>query len=168
MAILLFTDFGRASSYVGEMHSRVAALAPGIRTIDLLHDAPRFAPEKAGALLAALAEHFVRGSVIVGVVDPGVGTDARLPVVVRTGGCWFVGPCNGLFDAVAAADENAQWGQIEWRPERLSVSFHGRDLFIPVAARLGLSASLDIVGVYGAKKIATAPNIAAGPLPAAN
>ncbi|MDZ7749853.1 MAG: SAM-dependent chlorinase/fluorinase [Halofilum sp. (in: g-proteobacteria)] len=73
---------------------------------------------------------------VVGVVDPGVGT-AREPVVVAADGRWYVGPGNGLFDVVAARSEApARWWRITRAPEGAAATFHGRDLFAPVAAAL--------------------------------
>ena len=73
---------------------------------------------------------------VLGVVDPGVGT-ARRPVVLWADGNWYVGPDNGLFALIARrAADRAAW-TIDWRPETLSASFHGRDLFAPVEQGLG-------------------------------
>ncbi len=137
--ILLYTDFGSAGPYVGQMHAVLAREAPGRPAIDLMHDAPRFAPRPAAYLLAALAEQAPAGAVFLAVVDPGVGT-ARAPLVVQAGGHSFVGPDNGLLALVArqrgrrGAPPSA-W-EIDWRPQCLSASFHGRDLFAPIAAQL--------------------------------
>ena len=68
------------------------------------------------------------------VVDPGVGTE-RDPIIIETGGTRYIGPDNGLFARVAASGHSKAW-RIDWRPERLTDSFHGRDLFAPVAAML--------------------------------
>lgn len=139
--ILLYTDFGLAGPYVGQMRTALAAAAPGVPAVDLMHDAPVFAPAPAGALLAALTPWMPADAVVLAVVDPGVGTD-RAPVVLRIGRRRFVGPDNGLFATLVrraltdpAGPETAAW-TVDWRPERLSASFHGRDLFAPVAARL--------------------------------
>ena len=134
--IVTFTDFGYTAPYLGQIRLVLARHAPGIQVIDLLTDAPAFNPRAAGYLLAALAPELPPGSVCLAVVDPGVGTDDRRPVVVRANGRWFVGPDNGLLHVVAqAAPDRDRW-EIQWRPERLSASFHARDLFAPVAARL--------------------------------
>src|SRR5690606_12397555 len=69
--------------------------------------------------------------------DPGVGT-SRKPVVLRAQACYFVGPDNGLLSVVAARSRDKAIREIVWRPQALSRSFHGRDLFAPVAARLAL------------------------------
>ena len=121
------------------MRAVLAAAAPDVPTIDLMHDAPAFRPKESGYLLAALIARTPADAVILGVVDPGVGTERR-PVVVRLRSRWLVGPDNGLFapavrHAIAAGDRVAAWS-ITWRPARLSASFHGRDLFAPVAAEL--------------------------------
>jgi S-adenosylmethionine hydrolase len=71
----------------------------------------------------------------VAVVDPGVGGERR-PVMLRVDDRWYVGPDNGLFTLVERRARQAECRVIEWRPDRLSASFHGRDLFAPVAARL--------------------------------
>lgn len=135
--ILLFTDFGYDGPYVGQMKAVLAEAAPDVPVIDLMHDAPAHDPYAAAYLLAALAPDMPRGVICLAVVDPGVGSD-RPPVVQQTDGCWFVGPGNGLFEIVQRRAEVARQWTITWRPERLSRSFHGRDLFAPVAARLAL------------------------------
>jgi S-adenosylmethionine hydrolase len=86
-------------------------------------------------LLAALAVTLPQNSVFLCVVDPGVGGE-RLPVVLEVEGRWFVGPDNGLFNTLAAQSDGVCWRVIAWRPERLSASFHGRDVFAPVAASI--------------------------------
>ncbi|WP_119169102.1 SAM hydrolase/SAM-dependent halogenase family protein [Algihabitans albus] len=133
--ILLYTDFGTSGPYVGQLHAVLAREAPGLPVIDLQHDAPRFDPKASAYLLAALAAEAPPGSVLLAVVDPGVGT-ARAPLAVQAGGLSFVGPDNGLLALVARRAAPTSAWRIDWRPERLSPSFHGRDLFGPVAAML--------------------------------
>lgn len=133
--ILLFTDFGYAGPYVGQVHAVLARDAPDARVIDLMHDAPAHDPRAAAYLLAALVPDMPKGSICVAVVDPGVGTD-RPPVVLEADGRRFVGPGNGLFELVRRRAASARQWRIDWRPETLSASFHGRDLFAPVAAML--------------------------------
>ena len=93
--IYLFTDFGYEGPYVGLMHAAVARQAPGSCVVDLQHDAPAFRPSEAGRLLAAQLPYLPSTSVVVAVVDPGVGTDRR-GLVVETKGAVLVGPDNGL------------------------------------------------------------------------
>lgn len=130
----LFTDFGSADLYVGQIHAALLTVRSDIRWLDLLHDAPAGQIEASAHLLGALLQN-VRCNVVMAVVDPGVGS-ARRPVAVHADGCWLVGPDNGLLSvAVTRAAEASHW-IIEWRPDRLSTTFHGRDLFAPVAAML--------------------------------
>jgi S-adenosylmethionine hydrolase len=133
--IVLFTDFGLEGPYVGQMKAVLHGAAPGVPLVDLMADAPPFDARSAAYLLAAYVPAFPTGAVFLAVVDPGVG-GARLPLVVEAGGRWFVGPDNGLLALAARPVEAARAWQITWRPARLSASFHGRDLFAPVAARL--------------------------------
>ena len=137
--IVLFTDFGLDGPYVGQMRGALARDAPSVGIIDLMHDAPTRNPFRSAYLLAALATEMGPDSVCVAVVDPGVGGD-RPPVIVSADGKCFVGPGNGLFEIVQRRAARAEAWTIEWRPEKLSASFHGRDLFAPVAAMLARDA----------------------------
>lgn len=140
--ILLFTDFSWQGPYVGQLHLVLAREAPGIVVIDLQHDAPSFAPLAAGHLLASLVDQLPENAVVIAVVDPGVGSQRRA-LLLQAGGLRFVGPDNGLLAPVAARYPESRVHLIEWQPHRLSASFHGRDLFAPVAARLALRASVE-------------------------
>ncbi len=133
--ILLFTDFGLSGPYTGQVKAVLTQQAPGVPVIDLFADAPAFDPQLSAYLLAAHAPALPVGSLFLCVVDPGVGTD-RAPVIVEADGRWFVGPDNGLFALVARRAASRRAWRIDWRPDRLSASFHGRDLFAPVIARL--------------------------------
>ena len=136
--IVLFTDFGVTGHYVGQMKAVLCQRAPTTPLIDLMHDAPNFDPQAAAYLLAALVSEFPHDSVFLCVVDPGVGSQ-RKPLIARINKRWYVGPDNGLLDIVAQqalGSGEIQWWEISWQPTRLSSSFHGRDLFAPVAAML--------------------------------
>ncbi len=133
--IVLFTDFGRDGPYVGQMHAAVRAVAEAVPIIDLMHDAPISNPKLSAYLLAAYAGPLPTGSVFACVVDPGVGS-ARAPVALNADGSWFVGPDNGLLAIAARRAATVAWHDIIWRPEALSATFHGRDLFAPVAAQI--------------------------------
>jgi S-adenosyl-L-methionine hydrolase (adenosine-forming) len=138
--IVLFTDFGGDGPYVGQMKAVFAQQAPGMPVIDMLHNAPRFNAQASAHLLAAYVSAFPKGSVILGVVDPSVGSAQRKPIIANIAQRWYVGPANGLFDVLAAraldAQQKVSYWEITWRPKHLSNSFHGRDLFAPVAAQL--------------------------------
>ncbi len=133
MAIVLFTDFGSGDLYVGQVKAVLQRLAPNTQLIDLLHDAPAFNVRAGAHLLAAMVGGFGEGSVFLTVVDPGVG-GARNAVVVQADDRWYVGPDNGLLSVVGARALKGDCWRILWQPEQLSASFHGRDLFAPVAA----------------------------------
>jgi len=136
--IVLCTDFGLVGPYTGQVKAVLAREAPGVPAIDLFADLPPFQPKLAAYLLAAYAAWLERGDVILAVVDPGVGS-ARGALIVEADGRWYVGPDNGLLELVLRRAGKARAWRIDWRPERLSASFHGRDLFAPVAARLARS-----------------------------
>src|SRR6202051_1160043 len=130
--IVLFTDFGLEGPYTGQVKAVLHRSAPGIPVIDLFADAPAGNPRAAAYLLAAYAVWFPTETVLLSVVDPGVG-GTRAPVVVESDGRWYVGPENGLFELVRRRGRAVKSWEIDWRPEALSASFHGRDLFAPVA-----------------------------------
>ena len=133
--IVLFTDFGLHGPYTGQMKAVLAQMAPAIAVIDLFADAPVGNPKPSAYLLAAYAPWFPAGTVFLCVVDPGVG-GTRPAIILEIDDRWYVGPGNGLFELVQRRAGKAQCFDITWKPERLSSSFHGRDLFAPVAAML--------------------------------
>jgi S-adenosylmethionine hydrolase len=133
--IWLFTDFGAEGPYVGQTEAVLRLGAPGTDVVNLLSDAPIGQPRLSAYLLAALSRSLPAGSVFLCVVDPGVGGE-RLAIALEANGRWFVGPDNGLLNTVAVQAQRTRWRIIDWRPERLSASFHGRDLFAPIAARI--------------------------------
>jgi S-adenosylmethionine hydrolase len=143
--IATFTDFGLEGPYLGQVKAVLLGLAPGVPVIDLLADAPSFDPRASAYLLAALAPELPAATVVLAVVDPGVGT-ARLPMVAAIDGRWYVGPDNGLFEPLLRRSAKARTWRIDWRPERLSSSFHGRDLFAPTAARLAAGQGPEAAG----------------------
>lgn len=140
--IVLFCDFGLP--YTGQMKGRlVEELGDRVAQhpiIDLMHDVPAHDIRAGSVLLAAHTDDFPLGSVFVCVVDPGVGSKQRKAGVVHAGGRWFVGPLNGVFEHVLRRwPEQAQVYEVTWTPDKLSATFHGRDLFSPVAAGVALA-----------------------------
>ncbi|MBO0759289.1 MAG: SAM-dependent chlorinase/fluorinase, partial [Bradyrhizobiaceae bacterium] len=133
--IALFTDFGLHGPYTGQMKAVLHQMAPSKPVIDLFADAPVGNPKASAYLLAAYATWFPAKTVFLCVVDPGVG-GTRPSVILEADSRWYVGPGNGLFELIQRrAAETRSW-EIDWQPERLSASFHGRDLFAPVASIL--------------------------------
>lgn len=135
--IVLFTDFGLEDPYVGQLHGVLLQHAPGVPIVDLFHNVPSFDIQAAAYLLPAYTRGFPRGSVFLCVVDPGVGT-SRKALMVESDDRWYVGPDNGLFNVLAHRSSSCKCHAINWRPPELAPSFHGRDLFAPVAAKLAL------------------------------
>lgn len=137
--IFLFTDFGACDIYVGQVKAVLGTRAAGAQVVDLLHEVPPFDIAAGAHLLSALSQQLPEGAVIFSVVDPGVG-GARRPIVLQADGRWFVGPDNGLLSVVAGRASAWRIWEIAWRPECMSASFHGRDLFAPIAAMLAENA----------------------------
>lgn len=146
--ITLLTDFGEEDTYVGVMKGVIASLCPEARVIDLTHQVPPQDIATGAFLLDISVDYFPEGTVHVAVVDPGVGT-ARKPVAVRTAQAFFVGPDNGIFTLVLQRHKPLQ---VVWldRPQyhlpNPSATFHGRDIFAPVAAHLARGVALDQLG----------------------
>jgi S-adenosylmethionine hydrolase len=133
--LVLFTDFGLAGPYTGQLHAVLARDAPGVPVIQLFADVPAGQAKPGAYLLAAYAAWFPSETVLLCVVDPGVGSERRA-LIVEAGGRLYVGPDNGLFELVLRRQPAARGWALTWKPPDLSASFHGRDLFAPVAARL--------------------------------
>lgn len=133
--IVLFTDFGLAGPYTGQVKAVLAQEAPAVPVIDLFADAPAGRPKPAAYLLAAYADWFPAGSVFLAVVDPGVGSE-RAAIVAECDGRWYVGPENGLFELVRRRARAACSWDIASSARAPSASFHGRDLFAPAAAAI--------------------------------
>jgi S-adenosylmethionine hydrolase len=133
-ALFLFTDFSFGGPYVGQMHGAIHAVWPEARVVDLMHDAPPMNPKASAYLLAAAIRDLPHDATVVAVVDPGVG-GSRAALMVEADGRKLVGPDNGLLEIAARRAVLVRRHVLEWRPSKLSASFHGRDLFAPAAAR---------------------------------
>jgi S-adenosylmethionine hydrolase len=136
--IYLFTDFGYQGPYVGEIQALLQRRLTHQQTTNLMHDAPRFNPRASAYLLAALAQQFEYGDICLAVVDPGVGDPDRRPIWLDVDGINFVGPDNGLLSVIAQRGKEVHCHAVTWRPDTLSRSFHGRDLFAPLAVKVAL------------------------------
>jgi S-adenosylmethionine hydrolase len=146
--ISLTTDFGASDEYVGVMKGVILSITPGAQLVDLSHDIPAQDVRRASFALCAAYPFFPPGTVHLAVVDPGVGTERRA-IAVSTPGATLVGPDNGLFTYLLSEVE--RWRAVEltnpefWLPE-VSATFHGRDIFAPVAAHLARGAKLEDLG----------------------
>jgi S-adenosyl-L-methionine hydrolase (adenosine-forming) len=148
MIVTLLTDFGTADYFVAAMKGVILGRAPGAAIVDVTHEVPPQQVEDAAFTLLAAYRAFPAGTVHVAVVDPGVGS-ARRAVVVDAGGHRFVGPDNGLFGWVIEREGGARVfhvtrGEHFRRP--VSATFHGRDVFAPVAAALASGVLPDELG----------------------
>jgi S-adenosylmethionine hydrolase len=174
--ITLTTDFGLEDPYVAAMKGVILTISPEATIVDISHAVRAQAIEQGAFLLASAWPYFPRGSIHVGVVDPGVGTERRA-LAVRTPAATFVGPDNGLLSP-ALPDEvrEAAWGHDQPVPVRLpegyravsvtneayfrqpvSSTFHGRDIFVPVAAHISLGVPLEELGPPVEEVLALAP-----------
>jgi S-adenosylmethionine hydrolase len=146
--IALLTDFGTRDHYVGAMKGAILSVAPDARLVDIVHDLPPHDVEAGAFALAAACTAFPQGTVFVAVVDPGVGSTRR-GLAATASGYAFVGPDNGVLSLALADDPGARVRALAerrfWRPQ-VSSTFHGRDVFGPVAAHLALGVPLDDLG----------------------
>lgn len=146
--LTLLTDFGN-SQYVGQMKGVIHRIQPDARIVDITHQVGQGQIKEGAFLLWASVPYFPKDAVHVGVVDPGVGTD-RAPILVTTKQGSLVGPDNGLL--IPAARRLGLLEVVEATNEELflpdvSHTFHGRDIFAPVAAHVARGATPDEVGV---------------------
>jgi len=133
--IALVTDFSAGGPYTGQLGIVLHGLLPEYPVLDLVSDLPPFRPDLCAYLLPQLLRDLPPATLFLCVVDPGVGSE-RGVLALRADGNWFVGPDNGLLVQVARRAQGAYCRRVDWRPEKLSDSFHGRDLFAPIAARI--------------------------------
>jgi hypothetical protein len=135
--ISLTTDFGLADGYVGMMKGVILGIAPRARLVDLTHSIEPQNVRQAAYVLAHASPFFPRGTIHVGVVDPGVGSSRR-PLLITTEHACYLGPDNGLFSEALGRTDARAWELDQprfWLPQ-ISRTFHGRDIFAPVAAHL--------------------------------
>ncbi|MFF5214895.1 S-adenosyl-l-methionine hydroxide adenosyltransferase family protein [Micromonospora sp. NPDC000442] len=146
--VSLTTDYGLADGFVAACHGVIARVAPALRVIDVTHLVPPGDVRRGAAVLAQTVPHLPPG-VHVAVVDPGVGTSRR-GVALGTPAGLLVGPDNGLLldaaEALGGVNGAVELTNPRWLAPRVSATFHGRDVFAPVAARLALGAPLAEAG----------------------
>jgi S-adenosylmethionine hydrolase len=137
-AITLLTDFGTADYFAGAMKGVILSINPKTVVVDITHEIPAQDVAAGAFTLLAAYDTFPAGTIHVAVVDPGVGS-ARRPIVVSAGEHVFVGPDNGLFTYIYDRERSFQAFQItasQYFRQPTSTTFHGRDVFAPVAAVL--------------------------------
>lgn len=145
--ITFLSDFGTADWFVGVVHGVLHERAPDAHVVDLAHSVPPGHVARGAFMLEAAAPDFPPGTVHLAVVDPGVGTDRRA-LAVAARGQFFVGPDNGLLEWALASPDAVAHALTERRHFREPVSrtFHGRDVFAPVAAALARGEAIAAFG----------------------
>jgi S-adenosylmethionine hydrolase len=144
--IALLTDFGLTDHYAGAMKGVILSRLPGVRLVDISHDVSSHGVRQAAYLLWAAYKFFPAGTVFVCVVDPGVGSKRRI-LCVRVPRYWFLAPDNGLLDLVLCEEPIVEAVEVIRSGDTImglpsvqvagkSNTFHGRDIFAPVAAAL--------------------------------
>jgi S-adenosylmethionine hydrolase len=146
--ITLLTDFGTEDTYVGVMKGVITSICPTAQVIDLTHQVPPQDIATGAFLLDVSVDYFPEGTIHVAVVDPGVGT-ARKPLALRTAKAFFVGPDNGIFTLVLQRQKLLQAICLDnprYHLSTVSSTFHGRDIFAPVAAHIACGVSVEELG----------------------
>lgn len=147
--LTLTTDFGTQDGYVAAMKGVMLGINPDLKLVDVAHEVAAHDIMEGAFILRNVADSFPSGTVHLAVVDPGVGSD-RKPIAMKYRNQLFVGPDNGLFSLVLAGQAADQVVVLDqprfWRQEAISATFHGRDIFAPIAARLASGLSLSSAG----------------------
>ncbi len=145
--VTLLTDFGYKDHYVAAMKGVILSICPDAQIIDVSHGVPSFDIISASYILKAAYKYFPEKTVHVVVVDPGVGT-SRKAIVIETKKYFFVGPDNGVLIPAAMDDGIRRVVEISGKYMRCRVSstFHGRDIFAPVAAYIACGVRLEEIG----------------------
>lgn len=145
MIVTFMSDFGTEDGYLGAVKGRIKKEDPNIEIIDIGHSIPPYDIKKAAYTLLTYYNHFPKGTVHLCVVDPGVGSD-RNAIIVESEHYRFVGPDNGLFDLLLK-QESVKAYRINMNEDWILTStFHGRDIFAPVAASLAKGKSPGSLG----------------------
>jgi S-adenosyl-L-methionine hydrolase (adenosine-forming) len=149
LPITFLSDYGHEDDFVGVCHGVIQRIAPGAVVIDIAHALPPHDTLTAALVLRNTLAYMPQG-VHLAIVDPGVGTERRAVALRSTDGRLFVGPDNGLlslaFRQAGGVEAAVDLGESPYRLEPVSATFHGRDVFAPVAARLAAGTGLDEVG----------------------
>jgi S-adenosylmethionine hydrolase len=134
--LTLTTDFGLSDHYVAAMKGVILDLCPQAQVVDISHEVKPYATAEAAYLIAQAYPCFPKGSIHVVVVDPGVGSRRR-PIIAEIGGHFFVGPDNGVFGMLYDESERVRTITADRYFRRpVSQTFHGRDIFAPIAAQI--------------------------------
>ena len=146
--VTLTTDFSVSDWFVGSIKGVILGINPQINIVDITHDLPSGDIYKGAFSLLAAYRCFPRNTVHLAVVDPGVGSQ-RAAIAVRTSDYFFVGPDNGVLSLALAQESVVEIRRLDndqMFRKPVSATFHGRDIFAPVAARLTQGIIIDSLG----------------------
>jgi hypothetical protein len=146
--VTLLTDFGTKDHYVASMKGVILSINPRCLLIDISHQVSPHDIREGAFILANAYSYFPKGTIHLSVVDPGVG-GARKPILLVTENYCFVGPDNGLFTMISRKENVKQiiaLDEQKYHLSKVSTTFHGRDIFAPVAAHLSLGVNLNALG----------------------
>jgi S-adenosyl-L-methionine hydrolase (adenosine-forming) len=138
--ITLTSDFGYEDPYAAEMKGVILTINPNANIIDITHGVEKFNIRIGAFMLASAAPYFLKGTVHLAVVDPGVGTERRA-ILVQTNQGFFVGPDNGILILAAQCqgiEHTYELTNPKFMLSKVSCTFHGRDVFAPAAAHLDI------------------------------
>ena len=141
--IALFTDFGHDGLYVGQMHALIGAALPEVTVVDLCHTIPPQSICSAAYLIPAYTRYLPPSSIVICIIDPGVGSE-RSHAVCEADGRWYIGPDNGQFDVLAQHALNYRKYHFQWMGD-VSNSFHGRDIYTPAACLVAESQDINVL-----------------------
>jgi S-adenosylmethionine hydrolase len=146
--ITLLTDFGESDPYTGAMKGVILTICPKARIIDLSHNIQKHNIHEGALYLLSVAKYFPKNTIHLVVVDPGVGT-SRKPLIIQSRNYFFIGPDNGVLSLAALDDKVQKIIKISndaYFLKPVSNTFHGRDIFAPVAAHLAVNRNIEKFG----------------------
>ncbi|HUU39947.1 MAG TPA: SAM-dependent chlorinase/fluorinase [Desulfatiglandales bacterium] len=146
--ITLTTDFGETDPYVAVMKGVILSINPDAKIVDLTHQVPAGSIQKGALMIKEVYPYFPAGTVHLGVIDPGVGGERR-PIAIQAGDHCFVGPDNGLFWPVIEKQTDLSVIHLtnkKYWMNKVSPTFHGRDIFAPISAHLSMGANPFLLG----------------------
>ena len=145
--IFLLTDFGSKDYYVAAMKAMILSINPKAYIIDITHEISKWNILEGAFILWQIIPYIPEKAIIVGVIDPGVGTERR-SIIIKTNKHYYIGPDNGLFFLAASKEKilNVVEINIDTLDGAISATFHGRDIFAPIAAYISLGEEIKRFG----------------------
>ncbi len=147
--VTLTTDFGLADEYTGAVKGVILSIAPDVKIVDITHQIPKYNIRKGALVLRSIIPYFPPGSIHLGIVDPGVGSERSILIIKTRSGKYLVGPDNGLLYPAAMREgvsKIIKFTNLEYSLKRFSDTFHGRDIMAPIVGYLAKNISLEEFG----------------------